>query len=272
MFGFRPGSGGSALARYRTSDGTIGVLRLGAAGRPADPGAAADALERLAPLGLACIPRLTGRGQVSGVGWSTETLLAGRTPSAVGSSLATQLASLCAALPPADGPPRAHLAHLAALSRHLPGREPAMLEAKRICEDAGASAPGVMGHNDLWAGNLLAEGDTLRGVVDWDSWHPAAFPGADLLHAIATEEGRRLRLGIGALWLRRPWTSEPFTRATAPYWRALDFRVTDQLLHAVGIAWWACQVAMTLDRLPHLAVDEGWVGENVDPVLSTLAG
>jgi hypothetical protein len=272
LTGFRPGSGGSALARYRAADGVIGVIRLGAAGGPADPTAAADALERLAPFGLACVPRLIGRGRASGVGWSTETLLAGGVPPTVGPALAARLASFCAALPLAEGPPRAHRAHLATVSKHIPGREPALLEAARACEDAAPSAPGIMGHNDLWAGNLLVDGETLTGVIDWDGWHPAGFPGGDLLHAIATDEGRRLGLGIGGVWLRRPWCSERFTRVAAPYWRALDVGATDPFLHAVGIAWWACQVATTLERLPHLAADDRWVDQNVDAVLSSLAG
>jgi hypothetical protein len=270
LFGFRPGSGGSALARFRSADGTIGVMRLGACGRPSDPAGAADALERLAPLGLHRVPRLTGRGEVVGVGWSTETLLPGRAPGALDPRLATQVASFCAALPLAEGPPRAHLAHLATLEDRFPGREAALLEARAACETGGASVPGILGHGDLWAGNLLAEHDTLTGVVDWDAWHRAAFPGTDLLHALAIDQGRGLGLGIGGVWLRRPWASDRFGRVAAPYWRALDITAGEQFLHAVGIAWWAGQVAWTVERLPHLASENGWVSDNVDAVLATL--
>jgi hypothetical protein len=271
LFGFRPGSGGSALARFRAADGTIGVMRLGACGRAADPAAAAEALERLAPLGLRSVPRLTGRGDVAGVGWSTETLLPGRAPGVLGPRLAMQLASFCAALPLAEGPPRAHLAHLATLAERFPGREAALLEARTACETAGASVPGILGHGDLWTGNLLAEHDTLTGVVDWDAWNHAAFPGTDLLHAMAVDQGRRLGLGIGGVWLRRPWTSGRFGRVAASYWRALDITAGDSFLGAVGIAWWAGQVAWTVERLPRLATEDGWVSENVDAVLATLA-
>lgn len=270
LFGFRPGSGGSALTRFRAADGAIGMMRLGACGRPVDPAAAADALERLAPLGLDRVPRLTGRGEIAGVGWSAETLLPGRAPGAMDPPLATQLASFCAALPIVQGPPRAHLSHLATLAERFPGREPALLEARTACEAGEASVPGIMGHGDLWAGNLLAEGHTLTGVVDWDAWHPASFPGTDLLHSMAIDQGRGLRLGIGGVWLRRPWASPRFGRVAAPYWRALGITAGEPFLDAVGIAWWAGQVAWTVERLPHLAEESRWVSENVDGVLATL--
>jgi hypothetical protein len=270
LFGFRPGSGGSALARFRAGDETVGVIRFGACGTPADPTHAGDALERLAPLGLHRVPRLTGRGEVAGVGWSTEIFLPGRAPGALDPRLATELASFCAALPLAEGPPRAHLAHLAALAERFPGRDAALLEATTACETGGASVPGILGHGDLWTGNLLAEDGTLTGVVDWDAWHRASFPGTDLLHATAVDQGRRQGLSIGGVWLRRPWASEMFGRVAAPYWRALEILAGDSFLHAVGIAWWAGQVAWTVERLPHLASENGWVSENVDAVLAAM--
>ncbi|HEU4349094.1 MAG TPA: phosphotransferase, partial [Actinoplanes sp.] len=37
-------------------------------------------------------------------------------------------------------------------------------------------------HGDFWPGNLLAEHDTVTGVVDWDQAGPAELPLHDLLH------------------------------------------------------------------------------------------
>jgi hypothetical protein len=265
---FRPGSGGSALARIRANGGPARIIRLGASGAPADPSSAADALQRLAPLGITCVPRLIGKGEIHGVSWSTETRLPGRTPRALGPRLAAQVGSFCASLPLADGPPTAHRDHFASLSRRFPSHDAALAEARAVCEAAGAAVPAIMSHGDLWSGNLLASGGELSGVVDWDAWHPAAFPGTDLLHAVAQDEGRRLRLGIGGVWDRRPWASERFASVAGPYWRSLGISPEDTLLVAVGLAWWAGQVAWTLRRLPHLAGDDRWVEENVEAVIA----
>jgi hypothetical protein len=46
---------------------------------------------------------------------------------------------------------------------------------------------------------------------------------------------------------------------------------SEAVLDAVGIAWWASEVAGTLARLPHRAADPSWLRSNVDAVLDRIA-
>lgn len=267
---FRPGSGGSGLARIRGPGGSPLVLRLARSGGPGDPLEAAQALERLAPMGSSCVPRLAGKGRVNGVSWTAETAMSGRPPPRMSSDLAAQVAAFCAELPRAEGPATAHSADLGTVARRFPHWTTVLSEAVTACDQAALSVPAVMRHGDLWAGNLLAERGGLRAVIDWDAWHPAALPGTDLLHLVAMEEGRRTSRGMGRVWLARPWESESFSAAGAGYWHAMGVRPDPRLLEAVGIAWWAGQVAATLARLPFLAGDDRWVETNVETVLTAL--
>ena len=66
----------------------------------------------------------------------------------------------------------------AALRRRQP--RPLLLAAEeRVAERAPAAAAGVFVHGDLWQGNALWTGDTLRGLIDWDC-AGAGAPGVDL--------------------------------------------------------------------------------------------
>jgi hypothetical protein len=127
-----------------------------------------------------------------------------------------------------------------------------------------------MRHGDLWAGNLLVERGVLRGVVDWDAWHPAAVPGTDLLHLLAMQEAVRRGRSLGELWRERPWEWAAFRQLTGGYWRALGLAPNRDVREAVAWAWWANQVACSLARLPELAMDEQWLRRNVEVVLTAF--
>jgi hypothetical protein len=269
--GFRPGSGGTGLARIVSGHGVPLVLRVAPTGSSGDPLRAADALERLAGSGSSAVPRLAGRGTVGGVSWTAETLLRGRRPVRVTSSLAAEAAAFCTVMPTSDEPATAHREDLDAIARVFPSWRAILVHARAASDAAGSSTPSIMRHGDFWAGNLLADGGTLTGVIDWDAWHRAGLPGTDLLHLVAMEEGRGAPGGLGGVWLGRPWRSAAFSDAGAGYWARLGVRPDEALLEGVGIAWWACQVAATLSRLPELAEDERWVDQNVQSVLAALA-
>jgi len=135
-----------------------------------------------------------------------------------------------------------------------------------------ATLPSVLGHGDLWAGNLLVEGGRLTGLIDWDAWHSRAAPGTDLLHLVATELRYRARRSLGAEVVTRPWQSRAFASATERYWRGLGVLPDAGALDGIGISWWAGQVANSLARIPELVTDRLWVRDNVDRVLSTING
>jgi hypothetical protein len=270
---FRPGSGGAGLAKVRREDGTEMILRFGRAGSGGDPRAASDALVLLEVAGMPLTSRLVARGRTAGASWTAETVLPGRPPRRLSASLTAEVVRFCAALPPAEGANGSALADdLEAIAVAIPHRTGPLRELIPWAEAAARSVPTVLRHGDLWAGNLLASKGRLSGVVDWDSWHPAGIPGADVLHLLAMDEGRRIRRGLGSVWLGRPWQSKAFLSATRDYWPSLGFRPDRSQLELVGVAWWACHVAGSLRRLPHLANDEAWLSENVEAVLSALAG
>jgi hypothetical protein len=264
---FHPGSGGSVLVRK-----TDRILRVGRAGGSADPGANADALVRLgsADRAGALVASVLGRGGIAGATWTVESRLPGRRPHRLDPGLARQVAAFAAALPRGEGPATAHHDDLRALSRALPGCASPLGRLGDRLDRAAVHLPAVLRHGDLWAGNLLVDGSGLSGVVDWDAWHPSAFPGTDVLHAVATEEALRTHRGIGAEWQRRVWRGPAFERATAEYWPALGLRPSVEQLDAVGHAWWAGQLAATLRRIPGLTRDPAWMAQNVGSVLDRL--
>jgi hypothetical protein len=266
----QPGTGGSLLARISTRDGQSLILRVGEPGGPGDPLPAAAALERLAPFRLAAVPRPAGHGRVGEVAWSAESALPGKRPRRAVPGLASQVVELCLDLPRSPGPPAAVGEDLEAIGAHLPE-----LRGRISCVGAALgstvrSLPSVMRHGDLWAGNLLIERGGLTGVVDWDGWHPAAVPGADLLHLIAMQGVVTSRRSLGEVWLERPWEWATFTQITDLYWRALGVVADREVRQAVGWAWWANQVRCSLARLPHLAQDDRWVSRNVRLVLAAF--
>ena len=98
-------SSGSILARVRARDGDA-VLRVGVADAPGDPSRGAAALAHLSPISLP-VPRLLATGRAAGASWTLETALPGRRPEATSAEVARDVAGLCGALPPGNGPPAA---------------------------------------------------------------------------------------------------------------------------------------------------------------------
>jgi hypothetical protein len=267
----RPGSGGSVLARVRLRDDRDGILRAGVEGTEGDPTEVGRALALLQPLGIAAIPRLLEHGRTAGVAWTIEALLPGRRPRRITSDLAAALGTMSATLPRRSEVPTSVAEDLRRIAAHLPETAPALGRVAEMARRDLAVLPAILRHGDLWAGNLLVEGGRLSGVVDWGAWHPSGVPGADLLHVVATERSHRSRKSLGQVWLEQPWRWPRYEELTRPYWASLGISPNRSALRAVGIAWWACQVAGSLDRLSHLAGDRRWVSRNVDLVLARLS-
>ncbi len=259
--GLHLSSSGSVLARVRVRDGEA-VLRVGAAGAPGDPSHGATALAHLSALDLP-VPRLLRTGETSGASWSLETALPGGRPTEISPGLTREVVGVLSALPPGIGPPGGLRRDLEALATLLPDRADRFRALADAIRAELRSLPSVMRHGDLWAGNLLADHDSLTGVVDWDAWDPGAVPGADLLHLHAT--GRRIEehAQLGEIWDRRPWKDDAYRALVAGPAAAIP----DDVL---SIAWWACEVRGTVSRHPARAVDDAWLGVNVDAVLRTL--
>ena len=267
---FQPGSGGAAIALVRLRTGQPAILRVARAGSTGDPHGGAIGLKRLHEHQFPLAPLPVGHGTVAHVSWSAETYMPGRRPSRLTSRLAREVERAWVRLPRLPSAPVATGLDLGKIASRLPQHSSQVNRLAESVQAVTASLPSVVRHGDLWTGNLKAVRGELTGVIDWDSLHPAGMPGADLLQLYGSERQASSATSLGAVWLAKPWKDEDFRTWTAAYWRELGVETTDDVLHAIGVAWWAAEVSGTLDRLPHRANDERWVTANVDAVLSHL--
>lgn len=260
----RLGAGGTLLTPVEHPAGP-GVLRAAPQGAPGDPAPVAVALRTLA--GDPRVPPLHAADATAGASWTVEGRLAGRRPAALTPALVDEVAAFCAGLPRPGGPASAQ-PDLELLAERLPQHAgPLLALAHDLAPQLGA-LPAVGRHGDLWSGNLLADGGRLTAVLDWDAWSPTGVPGTDLLHLLGTERRLRTRAALGEVLLERPWDGEPARSALTSYWRLLDVAPASGATHAVGVAWWAAQLAGDLRRTPALAEDAGWRAHNVERVLA----
>jgi aminoglycoside phosphotransferase (APT) family kinase protein len=194
-------------------------------------------------------------------------MLSGRPPRRLGGELVVEVARFCLALPRGSGPPLVFEEEMRALIEQLPHFSAELSELLARTQPIVASLPSVTRHGDLWGGNLLAEGDRLTGVIDWDAWHPSAVPATDLLHLVASARALATGRSLAEILLERPWLARSFREAAATYWQALEIEPREGVLEAVGIAWWAGRTAHDLARHPHHAGREDWLSRNVEPLL-----
>jgi aminoglycoside phosphotransferase (APT) family kinase protein len=182
-----------------------------------------------------------------------------------------EVAAWAATLPRTGGPALSVGERLGRIGAAFPALAADLRPAQERARAVAAAIPAVLEHGDLWAGNLLAADGRLTGVVDWDNWHPAGVPGADLLHVIAMTRRAETRQELGELWLERPWAGARFRDATADYWDRLGLELTDELAWLVGVSWWAAHVTAGLRRGRQPASDPAWVARNVENVAPRLA-
>lgn len=259
-------SGGVWTARVQTVDGRPGVLRMAPRSSEGNPLDGASALAALSG-GALPVPAPLGAGSVAGAAWTLESLLPGRRPRRLTRRLARDAALFCAALPVTGGSPAAHLEDLSTLADRLPGFAQRLRAAAQEVADALGALPAVMRHGDLWGGNLLAARGRLSGVVDWDAWHQAGAPGADLLHLVAMDLAGRGRRTFRDVWRAAPWRSESFAGMGRPVWAAIGARPDRAGLEGIALAWWAGHAAATLRRVPEAAEDPRWLARVIEPVL-----
>jgi len=270
LHSLRPSAAGGVLAVVALVSGGDSLMRVGVRGEAGDPHRAARALESLAG-SSPNIPRLLGYGEADRASWTLESLCTGSRPRRLTRRLAQDLREFCARLPRPGGAPSAPTDDLLSLAELLPDRAGALSALADDLAGRLEHLEAIGRHGDLWLGNTLARRGRLTGVIDWDAWHPSGVPAADLLHLYATDLRIRSRRELGEVWLERPWRDDDFVTFIAPYGAATGARLGESELDVGAVAWWASEMAGTLSRVPHRALDEAWVAINIDAVCARLA-
>jgi O-antigen/teichoic acid export membrane protein/aminoglycoside phosphotransferase len=109
-------------------------------------------------------------------------------------------------------------------------------------------------HGDLWAGNVLVDGDgSVTGIVDWEAHSAQGLPAVDLAHLELTTRALASRRELGAV-VRQ----------------ALGRRAEPGARTAILLAWLG-HVAQNLAKSPRYARNPVWRRRNLLPVLETVS-
>lgn len=255
-----------------TTKEEAGFLRAAPAEEDAGPAAAADVLDFLNERGVGLIPRVLARGAVASTAYVVESEVPGSRPRRLSDEVITDVAAWLALLPVGEGPPLSAGEDLEALAVAVPERAAELLELLDRMKPHLDKLPAVVGHRDLWGGNVFVNGGRFSGVIDWDAAHLYAVPGADLLHLFVSQTRERSKAQIGEIWLTRFWRSESFVSATAGYWRSLGHAPTQIQQDVIAVAWWAGWLRQAVTRHERLLGDEPWLAANMSNVLREAPG
>jgi aminoglycoside phosphotransferase (APT) family kinase protein len=210
--------------------------------------------------------------------WSLERFLPGTRPRseltpALWHACVEFLAALHAA--PGGGEGGSSLAELAEVVAPVcrPGTATVLRTLTEALERELAELPRGMGHGDFFAGNLLADGDRLSGVLDWDAGGPGRLPLVDLLHLELTRSpyGSDTDWGRAVLERLLPLAHAGGSPDVQRLASAAGFGAEPRLLEALVFAYWlqyaAYQIRTHLDRRSEPA----WIEGNVERVVHELA-
>jgi hypothetical protein len=270
--GLRPSGDGSALATIPMHGGMSAELRVARLGHPKAEHRGYAALLALEAAGVPFVPRPIAIGTTAGARWATETLLPGRHTLRLTANLVQEVTGLLLHLPEDPSPGLAVADQLGDVALAFPEHAHALETVSAAVERWSAGMPSVLVHGDLWLNNLLVVDGRLSGVFDWDTWHRAGIPGADLLNLLAADERTRSQRDIGPLLVSDFWASPIVVEALRPYFEGRGRSMPDRAgLAAIGTAWWASRIAASLDRGSRPTEHEAWVARNLVAPLDRLA-
>jgi hypothetical protein len=264
----RPSGDGSALGRLALADGSVAELRVSRVGHPKDPARGRAALLALAAGGIPLVPRPLGGGTVAGANWATESVVAGDHVHELTVGLFKEVSRFLAGLPAGSDGTRAIDDHLAAVADFFPEHAAELRDAAAAAGAWGTRLPPALVHGDLWLNNLFVTDGHLSGVFDWDTWHPAGWPGTDLLNLLAAETRTQQRRDVGLLLVEDYWRSAEVVEGLRPYFELRGLPFPDAAgLAAIGVGWWASRMFAELDRARRKIDDAAWARRNiVDPL------
>jgi hypothetical protein len=131
--------------------------------------------------------------------------------------------------------------------------------------------PRGFAHGDFFAGNMLADGDRLTAVLDWDSGGPGRLPFVDLVHL-----HRTLVHGGDDLWgavfveYLLPFARAGGDETVARYARALGLEHARELLEELTLAYWLEHTSYQLRTHDHRRFEPEWIKANVERVLAAV--
>ncbi len=258
-----------------------GVLRVAVGPAERQIAEQTHALARLRELGPGSLaveraPAILGSGRVGFALWSLEERLPGKAPGAVTGNLRGECTRLLEELfglgSAAAGPgPRERAGVVAAAC------DPA--EARRLDElgarlaESNDTVPRGFAHGDFWSENLLADGEALAGVVDWDHGGEGRLPLADLFHLLVNEVRRQRRIGIGqavADWLL-PLSRQGGDAEVRSFCSRVGLDAEPRLLTDLALAYWLDYVARQLELYADRSARPVWMRDNVSRVLNAAS-
>jgi phosphotransferase family enzyme len=142
--------------------------------------------------------------------------------------------------------------------------------AERL-ETGVADLPRGFGHGDFWSGNLLTDGESLVGVVDWAAAGRDRLPLVDLIHLRLSEHRWATNEPLGRPLVAEmlPWARSGGDEHTRSYCQQLGFEPTPERLEALVFAYWFDRVAHELEAYSDRR-EARWLSLNVEPVLRAL--
>lgn len=262
--------------------GDAGVLRVavGPARRAIErQRRALEALEAAGapPLVAERAPSPLGRGELGLASWSVEQRLVGASPPlALGDRLVADCLDFLVALHRAgDGRRggRSPAEDADAIAQACKPNEARALRqlGRRVADELG-QVPRGFGHGDFWGKNLLVEGDTLAGVVDWTRAGGGRLPLLDLLHLFLNIEWARRGGHLGEAFAEYllPWARAGGDELSREYCRRIDLELTRTRLEALTAAYWLDLVADDLRTYADRPLRPGWMEKNVHLVVRAL--
>jgi hypothetical protein len=220
-------------------------------------------------------PWMLASGKSGLAEWSLERRLAGSRPTTLTAPLRAQCLDFLVALHTAGGSDTALLPSKDAesVAAFRPERRAALAAVGSRLDSQLAEVPRGFGHGDFFLGNLLAEGDHLSGVVDWDAGGPGRLPLLDLIHLQHLAQYSLADEDWGPSLVRHlfPWAKSGGDELARAYCSRIGLELRPRLLEDLATAYWLDRVAYTLRTHRQRRTEPRWLARNLDHVVEAIA-
>jgi Phosphotransferase enzyme family len=255
-----------------------GILRVAIGGARTQIQSQFETLEALERSGCPTavaerIPWVIARGRTGLAEWSFERRLPGSEPSPpIGGQLLEDCFDFLVGLRRAGSRPEDDraFAQLALEPGSVAAPETAGI-LRQLGEELDRALAGIergFAHGDFFAGNLLAAGGRLTGVLDWDGGGPGRVPALDFLHLQLTSEpyGHDDQWGRAVIERLLPSARAGGKHLLRRYCAEVGIEATPRLLEALVYAYWLEYVAYQLRTHLDRRRQPAWIAGNIELV------